>query len=219
MITQIAQHLNILESAIAQVEEWANVLFVRFIKGSPRFVSKKVKEKETMVETTIEVDGVVAKYNEKQWKGFDTPGYWYLFQKGINGATVMKTRDEAEERCKNEAKVSQAKSLVKSQCITRSEYEKLCKQYNVEQHSDGEIKKGSYGLKYGDFHLPEYSVEQIIENNFAYSRLKAIEQEKSTPCKPSTDQLAGAMGMIKNSRGEWIDEDEWLEAQESGIDL
>lgn len=44
--TAIANHLNIVESAIAQVEEWASVLFVRFVKGSPRFVSKKVKEQE-----------------------------------------------------------------------------------------------------------------------------------------------------------------------------
>jgi hypothetical protein len=38
----IASHLNIAESIIASIEEWANVLFVRFVKGSPRFVSKKV---------------------------------------------------------------------------------------------------------------------------------------------------------------------------------
>lgn len=40
----IAQHLNVTESIIAKVEEWAHVLFVRFIGRRPRFVSKKVVE-------------------------------------------------------------------------------------------------------------------------------------------------------------------------------
>lgn len=48
----IATHLNILESAIAAVEEWANVLFVRFTSGRPRFVSKKVKLQEVKVMET-----------------------------------------------------------------------------------------------------------------------------------------------------------------------
>lgn len=38
----IAQHLNIAEFLIAEVQEWAHVLFVRFTSGRPRFVSKKV---------------------------------------------------------------------------------------------------------------------------------------------------------------------------------
>jgi hypothetical protein len=40
----IASHLNIAETIIASVEEWAHVLFVRFIGRRPRFVSKKVVE-------------------------------------------------------------------------------------------------------------------------------------------------------------------------------
>lgn len=44
LITAIASHLNILESAIAEVQEWAKVLWVRFKQGRPRFVSKKVVE-------------------------------------------------------------------------------------------------------------------------------------------------------------------------------
>lgn len=42
---QIASHLNIAETIIATVEEWAHVLFVRFTIGRPRFVSKKVAGK------------------------------------------------------------------------------------------------------------------------------------------------------------------------------
>lgn len=41
MNAQIAQHLNIAEALIAEVQEWAHVLFVKFISGRPRFVSKK----------------------------------------------------------------------------------------------------------------------------------------------------------------------------------
>lgn len=43
MNAAIAQHLNIPESMIASIEEWAHVLFVRFISGRTRFVFKKVK--------------------------------------------------------------------------------------------------------------------------------------------------------------------------------
>jgi len=38
----IAQHLNITESAIVRIEEWANVLFVVCRRLGARFVSKKV---------------------------------------------------------------------------------------------------------------------------------------------------------------------------------
>ena len=40
----IAQHLNITESAIVRIEEWANVLFVVCRRIGARFVSKKVVE-------------------------------------------------------------------------------------------------------------------------------------------------------------------------------
>lgn len=44
MNTAIAQHLNVAESAIIEVQEWARVLWVR-VKGlGARFVSKKVKD-------------------------------------------------------------------------------------------------------------------------------------------------------------------------------
>lgn len=40
--TAIANHLNIAESMISEIQEWAKVLWVRFVSGRPRFVSKKV---------------------------------------------------------------------------------------------------------------------------------------------------------------------------------
>jgi len=58
----IANHLSIAESIIASVEEWAHVLFVRFIGRRPRFVSKKVVEveemtQEQMIEKMEEIGG------------------------------------------------------------------------------------------------------------------------------------------------------------------
>lgn len=51
MNAQIARHLNIVESAIVRVEEWANVIFA-VIKGvGGRFISKKVVKK---MEITVE---------------------------------------------------------------------------------------------------------------------------------------------------------------------
>jgi hypothetical protein len=45
MNTAIAQHLNIAESAIVRVEEWANVMFAVVRGLGARFVSKKVVKK------------------------------------------------------------------------------------------------------------------------------------------------------------------------------
>lgn len=66
MNAAIAQHLNILESSIVRVEEWANVLFVVCKKLGARFVSKKIgvksmtqrellkKSVSDLIETTIQ---------------------------------------------------------------------------------------------------------------------------------------------------------------------
>ncbi len=49
MNAAIAQKLNVLESAIVRIEEWANVLFV-VVKGlGARFVSKKVVKVEKKI--------------------------------------------------------------------------------------------------------------------------------------------------------------------------
>lgn len=50
MNTAIAQHLNVVEDAILEVQEWARVLWVR-VKGlGCRFVSKKVAKKMELAE-------------------------------------------------------------------------------------------------------------------------------------------------------------------------
>lgn len=53
-ITQIAQHLNISSNQVKEVQEWAYVYFVKFTKGSPRFVSKKVVKPVFDLEAEIE---------------------------------------------------------------------------------------------------------------------------------------------------------------------
>jgi len=44
MTTAIAQHLNVAESAILEVQEWAHVLWVRVRGVGARFVSKKLEK-------------------------------------------------------------------------------------------------------------------------------------------------------------------------------
>jgi hypothetical protein len=46
----IANHLNIAEDIITEVQEWVHVLFVRFVGRRPRFVSKKVVEDKAMTQ-------------------------------------------------------------------------------------------------------------------------------------------------------------------------
>ena len=60
----IANHLNIAEAIVASVEEWAHVLFVRFIGRRPRFVSKKIivedntmNQQEELIERMEEIGG------------------------------------------------------------------------------------------------------------------------------------------------------------------
>jgi hypothetical protein len=49
----IASHLNILDSAIIEIQEWASVLWVRFV-GGVRFVSKTVGAKKMTEANLVE---------------------------------------------------------------------------------------------------------------------------------------------------------------------
>jgi len=57
----IATKLNVLESAIVRIEEWANVLFVVAKGVGARFVSKKVGEKKMKAEYNWNADGTECK--------------------------------------------------------------------------------------------------------------------------------------------------------------
>ena len=69
MNSAIATKLNVLESAIVRIEEWAHVLFV-VVKGlGARFVSKKVVEKK--METVLSIGAMEAIGNRWQKNGMD----------------------------------------------------------------------------------------------------------------------------------------------------
>lgn len=60
MNAQIASHLNVAESAILRVEEWAHVLFA-VVKGlGARFVSKKVVEVKVVSVPSVSAEELVA---------------------------------------------------------------------------------------------------------------------------------------------------------------
>ena len=77
----VAKSLNIFESAIVEVQEWATVLWVRF-KGGCRFISKKIVEVKKM--TGINQDKVNEFASWMQQIDIDTDnpkesGKWFVF--------------------------------------------------------------------------------------------------------------------------------------------
>jgi hypothetical protein len=70
----IASHLNIVDSAIIEIQEWASVLWVKFI-GGVRFVSKKIGAKK--MERKMEVDYKTEKFSQLETivRHFDS-GAW-----------------------------------------------------------------------------------------------------------------------------------------------
>jgi len=76
MNAAIAQHLNVAESAIVRIEEWAHVLFVVCKKLGARFVSKKVvkvektqigfKDAAKALASSLSVAGKKAKFWDKK---------------------------------------------------------------------------------------------------------------------------------------------------------
>lgn len=64
----IAQHLNIAEAIIAEVQEWASVLFVRFIGRRPRFVSKKVVVMITRSEAAKAIAAAIQKFEKEKYE-------------------------------------------------------------------------------------------------------------------------------------------------------
>lgn len=102
MNAAIATKLNVLESAIVRVEEWAHVLFV-VVKGlGARFVSKKVVELKKMTKINI-ANKVVALIGGKAWAGGDNIRV-YLAHKnggyitvGFTGLDCRTTKNAANE--------------------------------------------------------------------------------------------------------------------------
>ena len=88
MNAAIATKLNVLESAIVRVEEWANVLFV-VVKGlGARFVSKKVLKVEEKMETieTVQKTSVSSMSTPRIGRKFEESGkIWEITAYRQNG--------------------------------------------------------------------------------------------------------------------------------------
>jgi hypothetical protein len=102
MNAAIATKLNVLESAIIRVEEWAHVLFV-VVKGlGARFVSKKVVELKKMTKINI-ANRIVSLIGGRVWVGGDNVRV-YLAHKnggyitvGLAGLDCRTTKNAANE--------------------------------------------------------------------------------------------------------------------------
>lgn len=81
---QIAAHLNIAESAISSVEEWASVLFVKFTTGRPRFVSKKVVKETKEMEPTVEQQWEMLSKRFPVWEGNGLKRIYFDFDEVAN---------------------------------------------------------------------------------------------------------------------------------------
>jgi hypothetical protein len=85
--TAIAQHLNIVESAITRCEEWANVLFVVAKGIGARFVSKKINVEEEKME---ELESHTFRVEDGSWG-------WKVGQKYKSNGRVMEIVEIVDE--------------------------------------------------------------------------------------------------------------------------
>lgn len=102
MNAAIATKLNVLESAIIRVEEWAHVLFV-VVKGlGARFVSKKVVELKKMTKINM-ANRIVSLIGGRVWVGGDNVRVYLAHNKGgyitvgLAGLDCRTTKNAANE--------------------------------------------------------------------------------------------------------------------------
>ena len=100
------------------------------------------------------------------------------------------TREAVVERIEAQERIRLAEESVPQGGLDRTAYEALCAKHDVEAYSDDRIRKSAYALRYGQFTLPEYNVDDIITRILAAGRLVALEaQRKPAPASiPSTTQ-------------------------------
>jgi len=142
MNAAIAQHLNILESAIVKVEEWANVLFVVAKGIGARFVSKKVAKVEKQLISGLEyAEKLAALWNQT------IGSEWHSKAAGFVKATLwMKKADEI-----------------------RVYFGDGC--FSLKQASNAEIVGGLQGFKYGIGDQVKALIAQLSQE-FKCDRLK-----------------------------------------------
>lgn len=88
------------------------------------------------------------------------------------------TRESAIARIEQEERIRMATEGVPSR-TTREEYEAACVRAGVPARTDENILRSSYGLTYGQFAIPEYTPEQIIDRRLALTRLRMLEAEQA----------------------------------------
>src|SRR5690606_1752489 len=92
------------------------------------------------------------------------------------------TREAVVERIEAQERIRLAEESVPQGGLDRATYETLCARHGAEVYSDDRIAQSAYALRYGEFALPEYSVETIVSKVLAAGRLVALEaQRKPTP--------------------------------------
>ena len=90
MHAQIAQHLNIAESAIIRIEEWANVLFVVCRKLGGRFVSKRVAKVATEQLSVVEMEKVGNRWQKNGMDRIYFDATWIARELGLSNSKSRK---------------------------------------------------------------------------------------------------------------------------------
>jgi hypothetical protein len=72
--------------------------------------------------------------------------------------------------------------------INREDYENACRQHTVDILTDEECN--SYGVKFGYFSFPEYSVDYCVKMRLAYLRFLAIEDMRKQKQKHSKNRIS-----------------------------
>lgn len=87
------------------------------------------------------------------------------------------TREAVVERIEAQERIRLAEESVPQGGLDRATYETLCARHGAEVYSDDRIRRSAYALRYGEFALPEYSVEAIVSKVLAAGRLVALEAQ------------------------------------------
>lgn len=88
-----------------------------------------------------------------------------------------RTQEAVIERIEAQERIRLASDSIPRGGFDRATYEAICAEYGAEVYSDDRIRKSAYALRYGEFTLPEYSVEAIVSKVLALGRLYALEAQ------------------------------------------
>lgn len=125
-----------------------------------QFMLKQVQDEHgTFWSYTVDCDGVE---------------YWPTISRLANR---HRTQEAAINRIESEEKIRLASDSIPRGGFDRATYETICAEYGAEVYSDDRIRRSAYALRYGEFTLPEYSVEAIVSKVLARGRLYALEAQ------------------------------------------